>query len=58
MTKVVWSDFKSDHFNTRQLWHILFRYGRHISFRCGWHIDSVAIIRRSLYLDPYSTIFH
>ena len=45
MTKVVWSDFKSDHFNTRQLWHILFRYGRHISFRCGWHIDSVAISR-------------
>lgn len=60
MTKVVWTDFKSDHSDTRQHWHILFRYGWyiplcyrwlisfrydwHISFRCGWHIDSVAII--------------
>ena len=59
MTKVVWTDFKSDHSDTRQHWHILFRYGWyiplcyrwlisfrydwHISFRCGWHIDSVAI---------------
>lgn len=31
MTKVLWTDFKSDHFNTRQHWHIPFRYGWYIS---------------------------
>ena len=52
-------DFKSDPSDTRQRWHISFRYGWyiskcyrwyisfryawHISLRCGWHIDSAAI---------------
>ena len=60
MTKVLWADFKSDLSDTRQHWHISFRYGWYISkcyrwyisfrydwhnsFRCRWHIDSVAII--------------
>ena len=47
----------SDHFDTRQLWHIIFRYGWYISFRyawhislrCGWHIDSDAIILLALF---------
>ena len=59
MTKVLWADFKSDLSDTRQHWHISFRYGWYISkcyrwyisfrydwhnsFRCRWHIDSVAI---------------
>ncbi len=38
MTKVVWTDFKSDHSDTRQHWHILFRYGWYILFRYGWYI--------------------
>lgn len=60
MTKVLWADFKSDLSDTRQHWHISFRYGWYISkcyrwyisfrydwhnsFRWRWHIDSVAII--------------
>ena len=59
MTKLLWADFKSDLSDTRQHWHISFRYGWYISkcyrwyisfrydwhnsFRCRWHIDSVAI---------------
>ena len=62
MTKVLWADFKSDLSDTRQHWHISFRYGWYISkcyrwyisfrydwhnsFRCRWHIDSVAITSR------------
>lgn len=74
MTKVVWTDFKSDHSDTRQHWHILFRYGWyiplcyrwlisfrydwHISFRCGWHIDSVAISSPVDRISVYTSIIY
>ena len=39
MTKVLWADFKSDLSDTRQHWHISFRYGWYISKCYRWYIS-------------------